>query len=143
MTKFGVQWVTGKSTDTHHDEERRDGDTRAWRSPPESPEFTPSATRRRTRGSRRGSERAALPSDLGLEHLQEEFVHGHLSLHLDAVKVLHGLGGRLPQEGQRHEQLARPPRVLLVLAALVVLQGLVQGVLQLLHRLHVLYVHGV
>lgn len=84
-----------------------------------------------------------LRSDLGLQHLQEQFVHGHLALHLDAVKVLHSLSGRLPQQGQRHEQFASPSRVLLMLAALEVLQGLVESILQLLDRLHVLYVHGV
>lgn len=86
---------------------------------------------------------SAGPSDLGLQHLQEEFVHGHLALQLDAVEVLHGLGGRLPQQGQRQQQLARPPRLRVALAQLVVLQGLVQQVLQLLDRLQVLDVHGV
>lgn len=38
---------------------------------------------------------------LGLQHLQEEFVHGHLALQFDAVEVLHCLGGRLPEQGQR------------------------------------------
>lgn len=82
-------------------------------------------------------------SSLGLEHFQEEFVHRHFSLHLDAVEVLHGLGGRLAEEGEGHEQLSCPPRVLLVLGRLIVLQGLVESVLELLNSLHVLYVHGV
>lgn len=83
------------------------------------------------------------PSDLGLQHLQEEFVHGHFALQFDAVEVLYGLGGRLPQQGQRQQQLARPPRLCVALAQLVVLQCLVQQVLQLLDRLQVFDVHGI
>ena len=83
------------------------------------------------------------PSDLGLQHLQEEFVHGHLALQFDAVEVLYRLGGRLPEQGQRQQQLARPPRLLVALAQLVVLQRLVQQVLQLLDRLQILDVHGI
>lgn len=56
------------------------------------------------------------PSDLGLQHLQEEFVHGHLALQFDAVEMLHGLGGCLPQQGQCQQQLARPPWLLVALA---------------------------
>lgn len=82
-------------------------------------------------------------SDLGLQQLQEEFVHRDFAVLLDAVEVLHGLGRRLPEQGQGHEQLAGPARVLAVLAGLVVLQGLVQHVLELLNGLHVLYMHGV
>ena len=110
--------------------------------PHSSPEFIQSLSASgRRRGYRRGNR--LLQSDLGLEHLQEQFVHGHLALHLDAVEVLHGLGGRLAEEGEGHEQLSCPPRVLLVLGRLIVLQGLVESVLELLNSLHVLYVHGV
>lgn len=73
------------------------------------------------------------PSHLGLQHLQEEFVHGHLALQFHTVEMLHGFGCCLPQEGQRQQQLARPPWLLVALAQLVVLQRLVQQVLQLLH----------
>lgn len=83
------------------------------------------------------------PSDLGLQHLQEEFVHGHLALQFDAVEVLHRLGGRLPQQGQRQQQLARPPWLFVALAQLVVLQRLMQQVLQFLDSLQIFDVHGI
>lgn len=70
-------------------------------------------------------------------------MHWDFAVLLDAVEVLHGLGGRLAEQGEGHEQLARPTGILLVLGGLVVLQGLVKHVLELLHRLHVLDVHGV
>lgn len=82
-------------------------------------------------------------SSLGLQHLEEEFVHGDFALHLDAIKVLHGLGGCLPEQRQGHQQLACPPRVLRMLGALKVLQSLVEGILEPLDGLDVLYVHGV
>ncbi|TNN67177.1 hypothetical protein EYF80_022594 [Liparis tanakae] len=59
------------------------------------------------------------------------------------LEVLHGFGGGLAEEGEGHEQLAGPAGVLLVLGRLVVLQGLVEHVLELLHRVHVFNMHGV
>lgn len=70
-------------------------------------------------------------------------MHGDFALHLDAIKVLHGLGGGLPEQRQGHEQLACPPGVLRMLGALKVLQSLVEGILEPLDGLDVLYVHGV
>lgn len=70
-------------------------------------------------------------------------MHGDFALHFDAIKVLHGLGGGLSEQRQGHEQLACPPRVLRMLGALKVLQGLVEGILEPLDGLDVLYVHGV
>ncbi|KAF3832460.1 hypothetical protein F7725_026125 [Dissostichus mawsoni] len=81
---------------------------------------------------------AVLPSsDLGFQQLQEQFVHWDFAVLLDAVEVLHGLGGGLAEQGEGHEQLARPAGVLLVLGGLVVLQGLVEHILELLHCVHV------
>lgn len=82
-------------------------------------------------------------SHLGLQQLQEEFVHWDFAVLLDAVEMLHSLGGGLAEQGEGHEQLARPAWILLVLGSLVVLQSLVQHVLELLHCIHVLDVHGV
>lgn len=84
-----------------------------------------------------------LSSDLGFQQLQEEFVHWDFAVLLDAVEVLHGLGGRLAEQGEGHEQLARPAGILLVLGSLVVLQGLVEHILELLHCVHIFNVHGV
>lgn len=70
-------------------------------------------------------------------------MHGNLALQFDAVEVLHSFGGRLPQEGQGQEQLACSPGLLIALTQLVVLQGFVEKVLEFLHCIHVLYVHGV
>lgn len=70
-------------------------------------------------------------------------MHGNLALQFDAVEVLHSFSSRLPQEGQGQEQLACSPGLLIALTQLVVLQGFVEKVLELLHCIHVLYVHGV
>lgn len=70
-------------------------------------------------------------------------MHGNLALQFDAVEVLHSFGGCLPQEGQGQEQLPCSPGLLVALTQLVVLQGFVEKVLELLHRIHVLYVHRV
>lgn len=40
----------------------------------------------------------------GLQHLQEEFVHGHSSAGLDAVEGGEGASGRLSEERQREEE---------------------------------------
>lgn len=84
-----------------------------------------------------------LPSDLGFQQLQEEFVHWDFAILLDAVEVLHGLSGSLAEQGEGHEQLACPTGILLVLGRLVVLQGLVKHILELLYRIHIFNVHGV
>lgn len=87
---------------------------------------------------------SVLPSsDLGLQQLQEEFVHWDFAVLLDAVEVLHSFGGGLAEEGEGHEQLAGPAGILLVLGSLVVLQGLVEHILELLHCIHVFNMHGV
>lgn len=70
-------------------------------------------------------------------------MHGNLALQFDAVEVLHSFGGRLPQEGQGQEQLACSAGLLVALTQLVVLQGFMEKVLEFLHCIHVLYVHGV
>lgn len=82
-------------------------------------------------------------SDLGLQQFEEEFVHGHPSVLLDAAEVLDGPRRRLTEERQRHDQLASPPGVLGVLGALMVLEGLVKNILESLDRLRVLDLHGV
>lgn len=84
-----------------------------------------------------------LYSDLGFQQLQEEFVHWDFAVLLDAVEVLHSLGRGLAEQGEGHEQLARPAGILLVLGSLVVLQGLVEHILELLHCIHIFNVHGV
>lgn len=68
-------------------------------------------------------------SDLGLQHFQEEFVHGDLSLQLDAVEVLHCFGSGLPQERKCQQKLASPAGLVLMLAMLIVLKGLMEKVL--------------
>ena len=70
-------------------------------------------------------------------------MHWDLALHFDAVEVLNRLGGGLTEQRQGHEELACPPRVLRVLGALKVLQGLVERILEPLDGLDILYVHGV
>lgn len=70
-------------------------------------------------------------------------MHGNLALQFDAVEVLHSFGGCLPQKGQGQEQLPCSPGLLVALTQLVVLQGFVEKVLELLHCIHVLYVHRV
>lgn len=90
-----------------------------------------------------GGRRIQLSSHLGFQKLQEEFVHGNFAVLLDAVEVLHSLGGDLTEKRERHEQLPCPTGILLVLRSLVVLQGLVEHVLELLHRIHIFNVHGV
>lgn len=70
-------------------------------------------------------------------------MHGDFAVLLDAVEVLHRLGGDLTEQGQCHEQLPCPTGILLVLRSLIVLQGLVEHVLELLHRIHIFNVHGV
>lgn len=70
-------------------------------------------------------------------------MHGNLALQFDAVEVLHSFSRRLPQERQGQEQLACSPGLLIALTQLVVLQGFVEKVLEFLHGIHVLYVHGV
>lgn len=70
-------------------------------------------------------------------------MHGDFALHFDTIKVLHSLGGGLSEQRQRHQQLACPPRVLRMLGALKVLQSLMEGILEPLDGLDVLYVHGV
>lgn len=70
-------------------------------------------------------------------------MHGHTAVLLDAAEVLHSPGGRLPEQGQGHDELACPPRVLRVLGTLVVLQGPMEHILETLDCLHILYLHGV
>ncbi len=78
--------------------------------------------------------------DLGVQHLQEEFVHGHASVPVQPAETVHGSERRLPQQRERHEQASRAVRFGRPLAALVVLQGLVEPVLEALHGLGALHV---
>lgn len=70
-------------------------------------------------------------------------MHGHPSVLFDAAEVLDGTGGRLTQEREGHDQFAGPARVVWVVGGLVVLQRPMQDVLEPLHRLQVLDLHGV
>lgn len=82
-------------------------------------------------------------SGLGLQELQEEFVHGHTAVLFDAAEVLDSPSRRLTQEREGHDEFAGPPGVLRVVAGLVVLQGTVEDVLKSLDCLQVLDLHGV
>lgn len=82
-------------------------------------------------------------SGFGLQEFEEQFVHGHAAVLLDAAEVLDGAGGRLAEEGEGHDQFAGPAGVLRVVGGLVVLQGPVEDVLESLNRLRVLNLHGV
>lgn len=68
-------------------------------------------------------------------------MHGHATIPFNAAEVLHGSGGRLPQQRKAHDQLAGPPRVLRVAGRLVVLQGPLEDVLEVLDRLRVFDVY--
>lgn len=72
-------------------------------------------------------------SGLGVKHLQQQLVEGDAAVAVQPQEGLHGLAGRLPQQGERHEQPTRPP--LLPAGRLVFLQGLVQLVLEAVHRI--------
>lgn len=81
--------------------------------------------------------------DLGVQHLQEEFVHGDVALRVQPAEAAYGAVGRLSQQRQRHEEPPGAMRLGRPLAALVLLQGLVERVLETLHgvcALHVLCV---
>lgn len=82
-------------------------------------------------------------SGLGLQELQEEFVHGHTAVLFDAAEVLDGPSRRLTQEREGHDEFAGPPGVLRVVAGLVVLEGTVEDVLESLDCLQVFNLHGV
>lgn len=70
-------------------------------------------------------------------------MHGHATSGLDAIEGGEGATSRLAEKGEGEEETPRPLGVLGVSLALHLQQGLVEEVPQLLHRLHVLYVHRV
>ena len=90
-----------------------------------------------------GRSLSVLGSGFGLQQFEEQFVHRHAAILFDAAEVLDGTGGRLTEEGQGHDQFAGAARVLWVVAALVVLEGPVEDVLESLNCLWVLDLHGV
>ncbi|TNN61597.1 hypothetical protein EYF80_028209 [Liparis tanakae] len=103
---------------------------------------TPSPSPRRPSLSP-GTKLMGRPVSRGCGGFEEQFVHGHAAVLLDAAEVLHGASRRLAEEGEGHDQLAGPPGVLRVVGALVLLKGPVEDVLQPLDRLRVLDLHGV
>lgn len=70
-------------------------------------------------------------------------MHGHAASGLDAVEGGEGAASCLAEEGEGEEEAPHPLGVLGMSLALHLQQGLVEEVPQLLHRLHVLYVHRV
>lgn len=82
-------------------------------------------------------------SGFSFQQFQEQFVHGHPSVLLDAAEVLDGPRRRLTEKREGHDQLAGPPGVLGVAGALIVLQGPVKNILESLNGLCVLDLHGV
>lgn len=64
------------------------------------------------------------PSDLGLQHLQQQLVEGDAAA-VQLQQVLHGELSRLPQQREAHEEA---PGVPLLMGALVLLQGPVKPV---------------
>lgn len=71
-------------------------------------------------------------SGLGVQHLQQQLVQGDAVVAVKLQEDLHGLAGRLPQQRERHEEPSCSP--LLPAGRLVLLQGLVQLVLEPVHR---------
>lgn len=71
-------------------------------------------------------------SGLGVEHLQQQFVQGDAALAVQPQEGLHGSVSSLSQQGEAHQQPTRS--ALLSAGRLVLLQGLVEPVLELLHR---------
>ena len=74
-------------------------------------------------------------SDLGIQHLQQQFVHGHASRQVEATEGVDGRLGGLAEQGEGHQQTPRPVGLRRPMGDLVVLQGLVEVVLETLHRL--------
>lgn len=72
------------------------------------------------------------PSGLGLQHLQQQLVEGDAAAAVQLQEVLHGVLGRLPQQGEGHQQAAGPPP--LPAGPRLLLQGLVKPVLEALDR---------
>lgn len=71
-------------------------------------------------------------SGLGVQHLQQQLVQRDASVAVQPQEGLHGLAGRLPQQRERHEQPSCSP--LLPAGRFVLLQGLMQLVLEPVHR---------
>lgn len=60
-------------------------------------------------------------SGFGLQEFEEQFVHRHAAVLLDAAEVLDGSSSCLTQKREGHDQFAGPPRVAGVAGGLVVL----------------------
>lgn len=67
-------------------------------------------------------------------------MHGHAALRVQPAEAAHGAVGRLSQQRQRHEEPPGAMRLGRPLAALVLLQGLVERVLEALHGVRALHV---
>lgn len=76
-------------------------------------------------------------SGLGVEHLQQQFVERDAVLAVQPQENPHGSVRRLSQQREAHQQPARP--VLLSAGRLVLLQGLVEPVLEPLHRVRTVH----
>lgn len=76
-------------------------------------------------------------SGLGVEHLQQQFVEGDTAVAVQSQEGLHGSVGGLTQQGEAHQQPAHS--TLLPAGRLVLLQGLVEPVLEPLHRVRTVH----